>query len=218
MGLDMWVIKFEKVPEDSLSYFLGKKTSDISNEFMCISKEEFDENVDMYSDLIPLVTQVEMIETKFNEKRFCEDYNVDKSNICGSHCGMGVVGWYLTDNRHIQMDQKQYEEYLYEENVEMYVLKREKVGYWRGQYELNDLLESIRIQSRTLDFLSQYERPPTDLDISFWRTANCGYYELSNREKDALAKLILSNSDDYNQELINLLHDNKLNLFYHAWW
>jgi hypothetical protein len=219
MGLDMYVYRMQKISDEDVAHLLGQHVDTIDGKYTFFSKSDFDERAEMYGDLVPIVTQVEMVQTLFDYKRCFEDNRMNEDDICGSHFSQESVGWMLRDGRHVELTREQYNTYLYEANVDMYVLFGDMVAYWRKSYDLHDFLEKTRVQSRTLDYIAEHQKVPTEDDVASWLTENCGYYELSEREKMALYDWLNKHPDDaQEEEFMELLYNKEAKLFYEAWW
>lgn len=224
MGLDMYMHKIEKLTENESLAIAGITTSDLRTKYHYIDKESFDADPDMYSDLIPFVREIPVIETFFDCKAcFTERGIVEGDDICGSFCAHDQIGWFFASGAKIEISRQEYEKYLYEAETLVYVFKSEQVAYWRKYYDLDEFLETARIVCRTKQFIEENGVPPKDEDIAFWKTENCGYYMLGLDEKLALKKYLAENETendrgDYHPRWNDLLDDENSVLMYHAWW
>ena len=225
MGLDMYMYEIGKLDESEVIPLVGAKTNDIKERYHYIDKETFDADPDMYGDLIPYITEIPVIDTAFDYKSCFANYGINEEDmVTGSFCSNQEVGWSFISGAHIKIAQDEYESYLYEQEILVYVFKSREVAYWRKNYDLDDFLQNLRLICRTKQMIDEEGRPPEDEDINGWQTENCGYYMLSVEEKNALKQYLNDRKKadedhgDYSFDWSELLDDEESVLMYHAWW
>jgi hypothetical protein len=224
MGLDMYMMHVEKLNDSEAAAINGMHIRDIRDKYkyMCIAKEEFDSDPNMYADLIPLISQVNVIANSFDWKRCWKAYGVDlEDDVVGSMHSFDLVSYSFHSGKSIQMTADEYHEYVYDHEDVYYVWKAKQVAYWRKFYALDEYLQGIRIKCRTEESRKE-GKEPTKEDLMMWRTENCGYYLLSAKEKELLNKFLQTQDDDccgdYHPDWSKLMIDPQSTLMYHAWW
>ena len=224
MGLDMYVYQIEKLKEEEISPLVGIPMGNISNEYHYIDKETVDEDPEMYSDLIPFVSEIPVIAMAFNHKACFADNNIEEGDsVCGSFYNNSRVGWSFASGAKIDISREEYEKYLFEVETLVYVFKSKEVAYWRKFYDLDEFLEAARIISRTKRYVEEHGCPPGENEVKYWKTENCGYYMLSPEEKQSLDAYLSNFEEDdylghYHSTWSKLIKDPESVLMYHAWW
>ena len=222
LGLDMYIKRVSKLSPSEADNIDGLRAEDLSRNYIHIKKDEFDANADMYSDLIPFISEINLIVKQFNEVRFFEDFDVDPMDIvCGSMFSPEEIHYSLRSGKNICISKEEYESYIEDVCSEVYVWKSEVVAYWRNNHDLDDFLQTTRVFCRAKELIDAGERPSQEL-METWFTENCGYYQLSVPEKEALLLYLEDNDDEncgtYSNDWDTLIRDPKSDLFYFAWW
>ena len=196
MGLDMYLFKVGKLTEKEGKEIHKARKDEVYKRYHCIDKESFDREHSMYGDLMPYVRPITVIATLFNCEQCFKDYNINKDDILFRSQMNDEISWHLENKTVITLKGEQYSKYLYDAEQEVYVFKCEEVAYWRKDYNLNDFFSNI------------------------FEVENCGYYKLSNENKQELKAYIrrCQPEDVKNNLDIKLLSSKTSNLFYHAWW
>ena len=219
MGLDMYMKKVEKITEQEKMFFEGLDISDYNNIlYGCtfMHKEDFDYDAEMHSDLLPYVTVVSAIDKLFDWEKCWEDHGIEKDDdVVGRSYGMGHMHYSFASGKSIDMGQDEYEKYLYEKDVEIYVWKQEEVDYWRKYYALMDFIEETRIKHKKEEF-DRLGKTPTEEDKKSWIIENCGHYEISIEERRKIRNFLLKNGDDSANK--DYLYDEEAHIFFLAWW
>ena len=223
MGLDMYMFHVERLNDEEVLSLHGKHTQDIDRKYTYISKEDFDADPDMYSDLIPFVSQISVKTRSFDWRRCWKANGVaEDDDVCASMFGGGIARYTFNSGKSIELSHEEYEDYCYDHETMIYAWKSKQVAYWRKYYDLDEYLQQIRIKCRAEAMKADGQTPKKE-DIATWQTENCGYYLLSFKEKQLLGEFLKKNAeemhcDDYEPEWFNFINDQEVPIFYHAWW
>lgn len=239
MGLDMYMFRVSKLSEQEALELIGVHTDKISGQYHYVHKSDFDDDPEPYSDLIPFLTQVPAVTTAFNYQKCFEHYginchgdccditamfegdvdiaeNVDK--VVGSHFGPNGAGWSFASGKSIELTRDEYDSYLYDTAVDLYIWKSEDVAYWRKFYDLDEFLQQLRIACRAKRIVDEEGRVPEVDEVKSWVTENCGYYQLSHEEKQAIKIFLADNEAPYSANCKDGFLDDDSAIMYHAWW
>ena len=237
MGLDMYMFRVEKLSETEALALEGCRTENIPGEYHYIFKEDIDDNPDPYCDLIPFLTQVTMATTMFDTKRCFAEHGIKCAMRCdhalsiddavvddefdevvGSYFGPNGAGWSFASGKRIELTPAEYDSYLYDTPVDVYVWKSFDVAYWRKFYDLDDFLQQARIVCRTKNIMEKEERVPDEDEMKSWVTENCGYYRVSQEEKQAIKAFLADNEAPFSENCEDGFLDDDSAIMYHAWW
>ena len=236
MGLDMYMFRVEKISEREALELIGCHIEQIPKQYHYIFKDDIDDNPDPYCDLIPFLTQVTVVATMFNsQKCFAEHgvkctfhcdkvHSIDDSivdcefdDVVGSYFGPNGAGWSFASGKRIDLSNDEYNSYLCDESVEAYVWKSQDVAYWRKFYDLDEFLQQLRIACRAKHMIDDGKVPSED-ELKSWATENCGYYQLSNEEKQAVKEFLVENDAPFSSDCEEGFLDDDSAIMYHAWW
>jgi hypothetical protein len=217
MGLDMYMYKVDRLAESEAARLNQMDSDDVGgcySPYHYIRKDVVDENPEPYSDLIPFFRQVKLLTQEFNYAKCFKDHHIHPNEeIVGSHQSSKSIGFLFANGHRLELSDDEFEKYIDSVDRDFYIWKAEEVAYWRKAYDLHDFLETSRILIRGHQ-MRKNGTNPTEEDLHNWTTANCGYYLLSEEEKQALENYL----HDRDMEPIDELHAQSANLFYHAWW
>jgi len=193
MGLDMFVFEAEK-PSEAITKKL--KTIDDCYKYDLSVVTEEDYNEEIYSDLLPFMSEVEILIYKTDFDRFKKDHKIPEDYYQSGFS----TGYYLhftyknrnhSDEIKIEISDTVFrEKYVYQIPEKCYVVKLYEAKYWRKHYAL---------QSYIYEKYHEYTGKTIE---------NCGYHRLSEEMLHELNDNML-----YEQEQ---LHGD--NLFYHEWY
>ena len=217
MGLDMFMRQVEKVSEDELKFLEGFNVhnyEDLPPGITFMHKDDFDREAEIYSDLIPYISEIKAIDKFFDWKRCWMDHDIkEDDNRTGSSYAKSGVSFSFASGKRIDMTQEEYDAYIYDSEVMIYAWKSEEVDYWRKYYDLHDYIEKVRITSKMVQ-VKKSGTTPTEEEMANWVIENCGYYELSLEERQKIAEYLKTNGE----EVGDYLYDENAHFFYHAWW
>lgn len=148
MGLDVFVYKIGKIPENISEMIQGKPTpvDTLRDEFglSVLSVENYDEKRE--SAIFPFFTKVRAIQTYWDMEKIWEDYRIpeDRRYMVGGGCGPGFVEFVFsngkTEDDYQSVTARIHEEdepkYLIDQESEVYVFTKEEVGHWNKNYPL----------------------------------------------------------------------------------
>ena len=220
----MYMFHVQKITDNDVLKLSGMHTRDFPKDYSVMSKESFDDDPDRFSDLIPMITQIKAKTTMFNHVAMLKHYGFPPdAEPIGEAYGYDHYMWMFPDGKSIELNQQQYESYLYETEADVYVYKCRQVAYWRKHHKLDDFLQDSRIEAR-MNEMFENKQIPTQDDMQNWITENCGYYVLSQEEKQKLREFIEQDEQDencrygdYSSDWNDLLTGDQV-LMYHAWW
>lgn len=223
MGLDMYMRKVRKLNEAEISFFDGidiRQRDSLPPDFTWISKEDFDSDPEMHSDLLPYVTQVNVIDEFFDWKKCWKDYKVNESEqIIGRAYGSNNVRFSFANGQKIELTNEEYNKYVYSAETTIYVWKSTEIDYWRKYYELDDFIASIIFENnynRLMKEATQRGCPPTQEEIDRCCMENCGSYELSIQDRQKIKKWLQEHGEESAKK--DYWDDESINVFYMAWW
>lgn len=216
----MYMRKINKLNESEIQFFKGAniyKLNDFPPNCNFMNKDDFDSEVDMYSDLLPYVTEIPVIDAFFDEKRCWKEHDVAEHDVViGYFQNSTTIEYSFDSGKRISLSMDEYDQYVYEKEASIYVWKDEEVDYWRKYYELNDFIAETRMTCKCEEFENEHDREPTEKEKQFFAIENCGYYELSKEEKEQIRNFLIRNgSDDAKKDYWN---EEDAHIFYHAWW
>jgi hypothetical protein len=236
MGLDMYMFRVRKLTDEEAAVIVGKRTNEISKFYSFICKDDFDSDPEPLADLLPYITQITAVDNAFDYNQCFIDHGINCryidedhdmvspeilekfDRVVGSWCGPEGAGWSFASGARIEINKEEYDAYLYDRVVELYVWKSEDVGYWRKFYELDDFLQQIRVQERSKKYVEEKCCYPDHDIVKSWLTENCGYYLLSAEEKGKIKTFLKENEAPYSADLEDGCLDDDAAIMYHAWW
>lgn len=195
MGLDMFVYEAEKLSEKTTKKL--KTIDDCYNlDLFVIPKKEYKEQENMYSDLLPFMSEVEILIHKTDFDRFKKDYKIPE-DYYQSGFSSGYCLRFTYENRDHSdeikieiFDNDFRKKYVYQIPEKCYVVKLYETEYWRKYYALQSYI-----------YETYHEHTGKEIE-------NCGYHRLSEEMLHELNKNILCENEQ-------LYGDN---LFYHEWY
>ena len=169
MGLDMCAYKIRKLDISEVAQLQGRYASSLNKDYrsyVVFEKEEaLDENgnfIPMYAQLAPYLSEVEMIDTLFNIDQLKKDYGIPEDADISGEGYIGNVSTYYFQwgqgEKRVELNDEEYEKYVYEDAVGFYICGCEEIAYWRKEFRLQDKM---------------YELCPVEIE-------NCGYYRCTD--------------------------------------
>lgn len=193
MGLDMFVFEAEK-PSETITKKLKTIDDCYKYDLFVITEEDYIE--EMYSDLLPFMSEVEILVYKTDFDRFKKDHKIPE-DYYQSGFSSGYRLHFTYENRDHSdeikfeiSDNDFREKYVYQIPEKCYVVKLCETEYWRKYYAL---------QSYIYEKYHEYTGKTIE---------NCGYHRLS---EEMLHEL----NENFFYEFDQLHGDN---LFYHEWY
>lgn len=225
MGLDMYLYAVSKPSEEECRALMGRKMSniwDLPKGFMTIEKERFDneDTAYLYRELLPFVDYIEVVADVFDQDSCWKEHGIESSDdICGMFMNDKNICWTTTDGRKVSIDEEEYNLYVYESNIEMCLIKCSQLAYWRGEYDLHEVIEAIRLKQKATEHANGSLPILLPEMIKSSSISNCGYYQLSMNERKELWVLLKAHPELRPNNMIeDILKNENLNLFYRAWW
>lgn len=153
MGLDMYLYKVKKLGQKKIKELDGMKEKDIYENYDNIGvfhipedEENDEEFYEMFRDIIPYCTRICISCDYIDMEQIRKDADISDDWSLGGRIMSPTVyeyRFYSPDGKHktvtIPVDELE-KKYIITEREEVYVVKRKEVGYWRKQYDLQDLL------------------------------------------------------------------------------
>ena len=219
MGLDMYLYSVDKISEDDVRHFNGLNTSSLPQGYRFYVKEEFDANAETKLDLLPFLTTIKMKTSIFNFTKARFDHNIEASDaIVGIMNSVDFATWMFASGKELTLSNDEYQRYVDDELVDVYVLKFEQLMYWRNEYELNEEVADTRMLIKIRDLYDRGITRPTNEQLADAVIENAGVYVLTDEEKKCLLSSLAANCHYVaNEKVLERIADTK-NLCYHAWW
>lgn len=226
MGLDMYMYKVQSVSREEADSLVGLHLDNIREKYGVIYKSDVDQNQELYLDILPYAQEIVAIARVFDEDQFRKDNGIALDDLI---VGQGVsvsnngqeISYIFESGKTAKLSLSEYNRYSPEQDIMVYVYKKENVAYWRNEHDLNDFISVIRCAVRTRDYVLKYNEAPSDDDLYDWKVHNCGMYILNNEEKravyDYLQKYKSERPQHYEKQLEPLLQNDDM-LAYYAWW
>ena len=220
MGLDMYMRSIRKVPNDEAALFNGMHIDEIRTKYNVITKCMFDEDFDVYGELKPFLTEIKVITTEFNLKQCLADRGYSVEDIVGSGSCNGCLTFFLKGNVQIELHEPDIIQYTKDVEQDGYLWDEKQVAYWRGEYGLEEYIESLRVEERTKVNGKKRNSPIPMEELYKLRTHNCHRYLLSRAEKNDLFDYLKDFEHPFCEQDVtyDFLLNDELNIFYHAWW
>ena len=220
MGLDMYMRSIRKIPKEEAALFDGMHIDEIRTKYNAIPKDMFDEDFDVYGELKPFLTEIKLVNTEFDLKQCLADRGYKVEDIIGSGHFGGHLTFYLRGQIKVELTQVDLAKYTKDVERPGYIWDEKEVAYWREERELDDYIETLRVEERSNINGKKRNSPIPIEQLHQLRTHNCHRYLLSQSEKVELFEYLKDlERPFYDKDITyDFLLDDKLNIFYHAWW
>lgn len=216
MGLDMWVFKLKRLSEEEIgeNRYRGTKADIFWNVF-CLSKTDFDENPEMFKDIMPFTTIESLLDSTCRYDLMKKDYSIPQSaqlvSISNRPCEM-EFGFADNDAKYppVCISHDRLEGYTEYHLRPYYLVHKEEIQYWRKEYGLQDKLYELyqkqyAIRKQIIDYLLN------NFDINF---SSIKPVSLDDKEIDKMiASLSLNMSKVGVKEIYNQLNKNGISFY-----
>ena len=148
MGLSMHLYRKQKVSEEVADSLDGKNLDYIPENLFWYTKEDVDNNHDIFKDLMPLLTKVTMIATDYDIDNIKLDNGIPENAVLvgTDYLTTETIFTFCSDDKKSSIckkvtinDDDKYQ-YLVCKPFEAYICEGEKVYQWRNAHEVQDYI------------------------------------------------------------------------------
>jgi protein tyrosine phosphatase len=207
MGLDMYIYKINKLSEYEKQEAERLRDPD---QCMCtiMDKSDVDAEPNMYEDIIPYITEVDMKCMVFDRDTFNKDFGIpDDALRVGEAYGPTKVAFSYDNGQSVSVPMEEFEMYWKPSQKPAYLFKKKEMAYWRKAYELDDFIQA------EITEIKNKERRPDEEPFCF---ENCGIYYLDVCLREKIQDFLEEHGLPYADSDFWMNED--MDLFYVAWW